>query len=145
GHPALQLLQFLGEALQPLVIGVIVAGEALVLGDDLVRELVQLALDRGDALLCGTQLCAVQTGRRGPGRTLLRPARVVSRAAARSLPLGPTGSLRPAQLQILLYAAGHVPQPATKDRELLVGDPFEQVAVVADHDQGAWPGIQLIL
>ena len=34
---------------------------------------------------------------------------------------------------------------AVEDRILLVGDPFEQIAVMGDHDQGSRPGVEQIL
>ena len=47
--------------------------------------------------------------------------------------------------QVLVDAPGQVAQVAVEDRILLVGDPFEQIAVVGDHDEGSGPGVEQIL
>ena len=67
-----------------------------------------------------------------------------SAGAVRGRPCGARGIVG-RQPQVLVDAAGQVPQPAVEDRVLLVGDALEEVPVVRDDDQGARPGVEQVL
>ena len=50
-----------------------------------------------------------------------------------------------AQAQVLVDSAGQVPHPGVEDRELLIRDALDEVAIVADDEQRAGPGVEEIL
>src|ERR1700742_5022842 len=103
------------------------AGEFGVFGRDSIDEASELAVRRGKFLLGGATLRAGQCLRLGD-------------MCSRSWLLGGRGMGR--QPQILVNAAGQMPQPAVEDRVLLVGDPLEQIPVVRDDNQGARPRVE---
>ena len=49
------------------------------------------------------------------------------------------------QPQVLVDAAGQVPQASVEHGELVIGDAFDQVAVVRDDQQRAGPGVEEVL
>ncbi len=128
--------------LSPLVVALVVIGQRGPPGGDLVSEPGDLCVSMAVSSFCAARSSA-------PDSPDPVPSAVASSARVRRRPRSPGGSgqIRPGrpQPQVLVDAAGQVPQPAVEDRVLLVGDPLDEVPVVRDDDQGAGPGVEQIL
>src|SRR5690606_31632234 len=91
---------------------------------DLLPRLLDAAAHRGELLLRVAQLRTAEAGR------LRRRLTATRRLRGRRI-------RRLAHLEVLVDAAGEVPEMPAEHRVLLIGDALEQVPVVADHEQGA--------
>src|SRR5699024_11305999 len=142
----LESVQCAREFGQALEVRLVVGGHLLVLVSDLRTQLVHPPFDRGQFLLRRSRLstgelrprCPIRrggstvggsirdgAGRGGPGRG------GPTRGGATGTIRGPALLFGP-QPQVLIDSAGDVAESVVEDRVLLIGDAFEQVAVVGD-------------
>lgn len=116
--------QLLGQLGDPDVIGLVVFGELGVLCRDAFGQTGELAVECGQLFLGGPALSARH------------------RLCWRGRFLTGLGRRTCRELQVFVDAARQMAQLAVQDRVLLIGDSFEQIAVVRDDDHGAGPGVE---